>query len=226
MSTIAAIGIVVGIILVFYVAPYWLFKGFEGNDSNSAAWKLTKGFVIELSMGILCTLMIVIYYCIIRLLLGKIIHPLGSGSPKEYGIIALCIFSWFAFNAIYSSIFTIVMIIKHPGFKDYYLNKTSPFNMNKGDVKDYQNKKRSWGIIYKVLPRKQKHLIYSYFYNVLGLDTSASTDEVRKAYREKAQQFHPDKFFNASNQEKETAEKKFREIKDAYEHIMKLKKKI
>lgn len=98
--------------------------------------------------------------------------------------------------------------------------------MNKGDVKDYQNKERRWGIIYKVLPKKQKRLIYSYFYNVLGLDTSAATDEVKKAYREKAQQFHPDKFFNASNQEKEIAEKKFREIKDAYEHIMKQEKNV
>ena len=224
MDTLIALGIVVGIILVFYVAPYWLYKGFNGESSNSAVWKLIKGFLIGISFALIGAIAILIYYGLIRLILGLVIPPLGSGSAKEYGIVALCFFSLYMIYAIYNTLYTIVILIKYPGFKEYYLNNNSPFNNGKNDLHDYKEKKKGWGIINKVLPRKQTRLIYSYFYDVLGLDVSASTDEIKKAYREKAQQYHPDKFFNASEQEGKLAEKKFREIKDAYEHIIKHKK--
>jgi len=49
------------------------------------------------------------------------------------------------------------------------------------------------------------------FYSTLGVDSKASAEEIKKAYRQKAMQFHPDK--NSGNKE---AEAKFKEVAEAY----------
>ncbi len=58
------------------------------------------------------------------------------------------------------------------------------------------------------------------YYEVLGVDKSSSKDEIKKAYRKLAIQFHPDK--NAGNAE---AEEKFKEATEAYEVLSDDKKK-
>ncbi|MEC9487275.1 MAG: molecular chaperone DnaJ [Prosthecochloris sp.] len=50
------------------------------------------------------------------------------------------------------------------------------------------------------------------YYEVLGLDRSASKDEIKKAYRKLAMKYHPDK--NPGNEE---AEEKFKDANEAYE---------
>lgn len=51
------------------------------------------------------------------------------------------------------------------------------------------------------------------YYEILDVPPSASADDIKKAYRRKALQWHPDK--NPDN--KEFAERKFKEVAEAYE---------
>lgn len=56
-------------------------------------------------------------------------------------------------------------------------------------------------------------------YDVLGIDPSASNDEVKKAYRKLSRKYHPDANINNPNQAQ--AEAKFKEVQAAYTQIMK-----
>jgi len=51
------------------------------------------------------------------------------------------------------------------------------------------------------------------FYEVLGINRSASADEVKKAYRKLARQYHPD----ANPDNREEAREKFKEVSEAYD---------
>ena len=50
------------------------------------------------------------------------------------------------------------------------------------------------------------------YYEVLGVDKSASADDIKKAYRKKAKEFHPD--LHPGDKE---CEQKFKEVNEAYE---------
>src|SRR3989344_4809479 len=51
------------------------------------------------------------------------------------------------------------------------------------------------------------------YYDILGVSKSASADDIKKAYRKEALEWHPDKH----KDNKDAAEKRFKEINEAYQ---------
>ncbi len=55
------------------------------------------------------------------------------------------------------------------------------------------------------------------YYDVLGVNKSATQDEIQKAYRKAARKFHPDLHADADEKEQDEAKQKFQEIQQAYD---------
>lgn len=56
-------------------------------------------------------------------------------------------------------------------------------------------------------------------YDILGVPPHASQEEVKKAYRKLANQYHPDKLSHLGEEFKELAEARFKEIQGAYQAL-------
>jgi len=61
---------------------------------------------------------------------------------------------------------------------------------------------------------------YKDYYKILGVERKAGDDDIRKAYRKLAKQYHPD--YNPNNKQ---AEERFKEINEAYEVLSDSKKR-
>ncbi len=62
---------------------------------------------------------------------------------------------------------------------------------------------------------------YKDYYKILGVDRKAGEDEIRKAYRKLAMQYHPDR-----NPNDKQAEERFKEINEAYQVLSDSKKRM
>lgn len=60
-------------------------------------------------------------------------------------------------------------------------------------------------------------------YEVLGVSSKASIEEIKKAYRAKCKENHPDGVTHMSKELQYLAEKKMKEINEAYQAIRKLR---
>jgi DnaJ like chaperone protein len=58
-------------------------------------------------------------------------------------------------------------------------------------------------------------------YKILEIDSSASDEEVKKAYRRMAMKYHPDKVSHLGDDIKKSAGQKFRKVNEAYQKIKK-----
>lgn len=59
------------------------------------------------------------------------------------------------------------------------------------------------------------HVAKRDYYETLGIERNASEDEVKKAFRKLARQYHPD--LQSGDQQKKVSEEKFKEVNEAYE---------
>lgn len=59
------------------------------------------------------------------------------------------------------------------------------------------------------------------YYKVLGVERNCTKEELRKAYLKKVKENHPDRFSNASQQEKTYHEEKLKKINEAYDNLLK-----
>ena len=64
----------------------------------------------------------------------------------------------------------------------------------------------------------------NYAYIELGVNKNITDSELKKAYRNLAKKYHPDKFSTFSKQEQKKAKERFQGINNAYSLIMKLRK--
>jgi DnaJ like chaperone protein len=60
-------------------------------------------------------------------------------------------------------------------------------------------------------------------YKILEIDRSATTEEIKKAYRTMAKKYHPDKLQHMDEAYRKGAEDKFRKVQEAYEQLQKEK---
>lgn len=57
-------------------------------------------------------------------------------------------------------------------------------------------------------------------YEILGVNRHASASEIKNAYRKLANKYHPDKVNHLGDEFKSLAEKRFKEIQEAYEQLV------
>ena len=56
-------------------------------------------------------------------------------------------------------------------------------------------------------------------YKILGIEKGASPEDIKRAYRELAGKYHPDKLEHLGDEFKKLAEKRFKEIQQAYQEL-------
>ncbi|MFD1314138.1 TerB family tellurite resistance protein [Namhaeicola litoreus] len=66
---------------------------------------------------------------------------------------------------------------------------------------------------------KEQQTVSRNSYAILGLDNTASNEEIKSAYRKLVKKYHPDKIRTLTSAQIEASEEKFREVQKAYEKI-------
>ncbi len=85
----------------------------------------------------------------------------------------------------------------------------------KAEYRKYKNTSSFSSSVYKFYSSKA--------YKILGINKTATTDEIKKAYRTLVKKHHPDKFATQGEEAMEKAEENFQIITEAYELIKRLR---
>ncbi|XP_003741105.1 dnaJ homolog subfamily C member 7 [Galendromus occidentalis] len=120
-----------------------------------------------------------------------------------------------------------------PKYHKAYLRRAKchlDLEMYEEAVRDYehvyqQDKSRENKRLLEQAKRELKLSKRKDYYKILGVPKSASSDEIRKAYRRKALEHHPDRHASASDKQKQDQEKLFKELSEAYGILSDPKKK-
>lgn len=90
--------------------------------------------------------------------------------------------------------------------------------LNSGDINNKNNEKKSENNSSKT--NSSNHSIeYLKAVDLLGVKPDADENEIRSAYIKKIKEYHPDKVHNLGEEIRKVAEKKAKEINQAYEYI-------
>ena len=104
----------------------------------------------------------------------------------------------------------------------YYQRSQDPFDETEEEKADYSDSSFKSKTDYSDSDssfKKDKEIRDPYA--VLGVRKDASTEEIKAAYRELANKYHPDKVQHLGEEFRELAEKRFKEIQQAYQKIVK-----
>lgn len=96
----------------------------------------------------------------------------------------------------------------------YKTNNQSSYQQNY--EKEYRSNNSSSG-------QKTESKCRDYYYSVLGVSSSATDAEVKKAYRKLAMECHPDRCANSSEKVRKRANERFCEVNKAYEAVKELR---
>jgi len=99
---------------------------------------------------------------------------------------------------------------KRDAFKKFYQQDSQFHSNTHGD--NYRKENRSHSNSYEGSALKDP-------YRVLGIGKNASEAEIKQAYRQLAVKYHPDKVEHLGEEFRSLAEKRFKEIQDAYQEL-------
>ncbi len=106
-------------------------------------------------------------------------------------------------------------------WRKFYSSKKRPPGFGYSGQRNRQSYNQTYNKSYN---KKQKHESSSPTgikdpYNVLNISRNASQEDIKKAYRKLASQYHPDKVAHLGDEFKKLAEERFKEIQEAYQSL-------
>ena len=107
----------------------------------------------------------------------------------------------------------------------FYSAKKSPFQNRRFDSRNYQYFNKGYGRSESTGSGARQPFgadpSSNDPYQVLGIERNATEDEIKHAYRQLANKYHPDKVHHLGEEFKKLAEQRFKEIEEAYRTLTK-----
>ena len=110
----------------------------------------------------------------------------------------------------------------------FYKGKASPFRTRQSEYRDQDgtsgdNAGRAGTDTGEKTAQHRQDKTIKTPHEILGISRDASMEEIKAAYRSLAVKYHPDKVVHLGDEFRRLAEKRFKEIQEAYQTLIKLK---